>query len=311
MARSTLRAPYCRNVLGSCLAVVLIGHLPLPAAGQNRDPKAAIDMQAASREVIRTADQAADRFETEHLVVYIDKELLSAEEEQQFAATVERGFAAAVEYLQRTYDPAKGPAKPAYYLTNRAGISHAGATTVFLLARRVIPAPAIAIHESVHLLLIRSADPPRFREDLSPEEDARLTANYGPWLMEGLASFVSGEIAPQVGLEHDNLFHIGGNSTVDAEARRWLSEPRGMDVAPFVGSHGLPDNWLSDRRNVAAPYYVLSHSLVKYMVQHAGIATMVRLYEEHFEGTSSIEDDVKRVTGTDLQEWRRDWLEAI
>jgi hypothetical protein len=68
---------------------------------------------------------------------------------------------------------------------------------------------------------------------------------------------------------------------------------------------------LSDRRNVAAPYYVLSQSLIKYMVQRAGIATMVQLYEEHFDGALSIEEDVKRVTGTDLEEWRKDWLEAI
>jgi hypothetical protein len=293
------------------LALVLIAQVPLLAAGQNRDQQTAIDMQEASREVIRTADQAADRFETDHLVLYIDKGLLSTEEEQRFAATVERGFAATAGYLQRAYDPAKGPTKPAYYLTNRAGISHAGPTTIFLLARRVIPAPAIAIHESVHLLLIRNAPGGRFREDLSPEEDARLTASYGPWLMEGLASFVSDEIASQVGLEPANLFHDGGNPTVDDEARRWLGEPRGVNVAPFVGSHGLPDNLLSDRRNVAAPYYVLSQSLIKYMVQRAGIATMVQLYEEHFDGALSIEEDVKRVTGTDLEEWRKDWLKAI
>jgi hypothetical protein len=166
------------------------------------------------------------------------------------------------------------------------------------------------MHESVHLLLIPTAFTLRSREDLSPEEEEWLTAKYGPWLMEGLASFVSDEIASQVGLEPANLFHDGGNSTVDDETRRWLSEPRGANVVPFVGSHGRPDNLLSDRRNVAAPYYVLSQSLVKHMVRRAGIATMVRLYEEHLE-TRSIEDDVKRVTGTDLEEWRRDWLEAI
>jgi len=68
---------------------------------------------------------------------------------------------------------------------------------------------------------------------------------------------------------------------------------------------------LADRANAAAPFYVLGQSLVRYMVQRAGIATIVQLYEEHYDGTRSIEDDVKRVTGTDLQEWRQNWLRAI
>jgi len=93
-------------------------------------------MQRTSLEVVRTAPTDADRFDTEHLVLYIDKGLLSPDAERQFAAAVERGFVAVSEYIRRTYTPTPNAPKPSYYLTNRAGISHASATRVFLFARR-------------------------------------------------------------------------------------------------------------------------------------------------------------------------------
>ena len=82
-------------------------------------------------------------------------------------------------------------------------------------------------------------------------------------------------------------------------------------MLPFVGSHGVPEGLVADRQNVAAPFYVLGQSLIKYLVQHAGLAPIIRLYEEHFDGTRSIEDDVKRITGKDLSQWRTEWLAAI
>jgi hypothetical protein len=268
-------------------------------------------MQRASLEVVRTAPIDADRFDTEHLVLYIDKGLLSPDAERQFLGGIERGLVAVSEYLRRTYIPAPTAPKPAYYLTNRAGISHASATRVFLFARRVIPSPAISIHETVHLLLIRNPSAPRNRDDLSPEEDVRLMANSGVWLAEGFASYIADELAPRVQMEPAHLFFNGDNATVDDEARRWLGESRGNKVARFVGSHGIPDDFLADRPNVAAPFYILGQSFVKYLVRHAGIAAVVQLYEEHFDGTRSIEEDVRRVTGRDLPEWRRDWLTTV
>ena len=107
------------------------------------------------------------------------------------------------------------------------------------------------------------------------------------------------------------MFFDGDNSTVDAAARKWLEDPRGQKVAPFVGSHGIPEDLVADRPNVAAPFYVLGHSLVKFMIQRAGIPAMVRLYEEHFDATRSIEEDVKRVTGKDLSLWREEWLRSL
>jgi hypothetical protein len=138
-----------------------------------------------------------------------------------------------------------------------------------------------------------------------------MMAMTGVWLAEGFANYAEYELGPKLGLEPDRLFVKGDRTTVDAEARAWIREPRGAAVLPFVGSHGVPDGLLADRANVAPPFYVLSHSFIKHLVDRAGLAPIVRLYEQHFAGTRSIEEDVKRTTGRDLAEWRREWLRVI
>jgi hypothetical protein len=112
-------------------------------------------------------------------------------------------------------------------------------------------------------------------------------------------------------MDPDRLFVKGDQSTVDDEARRWMRDPRGIGVLPFAGSHGVPDNFLADRPNVAAPFYVLGQSFVKYLVQHTSLALMTQLYEEHYDGTHPIEQDVRRITGRDLLQWRIEWLHAL
>jgi hypothetical protein len=94
----------------------------------------------------------ADRIETDHVIVYIDNGLLPADAEQSFARNIERVFVATSTLLRRGFNRAsRRTPKATYYLTNRAGISHAEATRIFLYASRVIPSPTIAIHETVHL----------------------------------------------------------------------------------------------------------------------------------------------------------------
>jgi len=307
----------CRRCIAAVAACWVVSSINAPAksfglVAQNQDEDALRSMADGSREVVRTAPTAADRIETDHVVVYVDKGLLTTGAARKFAQNVDRMFVATSAYLQREFDPTvRKAARPVYYLTNRAGISHAESTRIFLNARRVIPSPAIVIHESVHLLLMTNPDSPRNRSDLTPQEDARLTASSGVWLVEGFAGYVSYELAPRLNMKPDHLFVKGDRTTLAKEARQWIRDPRGAMVLPFVGSSGLPEGFLADRANVAAPFYVLGQSFVNHLVQHAGLAAIARLYEEHFGGTQPIGDDVKRITGKDLVLWRKEWLEAI
>src|SRR5215510_3684335 len=82
------------------IVAVAIGVVGSPinsrAAGlsQNPDQDASRSLLDGSREVIRTASTRADRFETPHAIVYIDKGLLTAGAEQEFAGNIERIFVA-------------------------------------------------------------------------------------------------------------------------------------------------------------------------------------------------------------------------
>ena len=75
-----------------------------------------------------------------------------------------------------------------------------------------------------------------------------------------------------------SLFNRSGNRGVDGEAARYLSSPRGTDVLPYVGVPGEPPEMESERRRVAAPFYVLSQSFVKFLIARVGLANARELW---------------------------------
>jgi hypothetical protein len=79
----------------------------LNAGRQNRD------------EVVKTAPTEANRFESRHLILYIDKGLLTTDVEQKFSVDLEKGFVAASDYLRRTFDASKRGVK---FMIQRAGV---------------------------------------------------------------------------------------------------------------------------------------------------------------------------------------------
>ena len=300
--------PFGKYVLAAALAYpyVIFAQNPVPAVDK------ATSIQQREQDLIRNAAVDCDRFETDRLVLYIDKTLLSSSAEQQYASELDNSIAVTMRHLHRKFDARRRKVpKPTYYLTNRAGISHAEFTRAFLLARQAIPNRGIGIHEAVHLLLMLDPDAPRNRDDLPPEEDKRWTSITGVWLIEGFASYIASDLAEQLHLPLSGPFLKGNNSTVDAEAREWLKDPRGMAVAPYIGSRGAPETLVSDRANSAAPFYVLGQSFVKFMVAHAGLSAVERLYENHTNGRNTIEEDVRRITRIELTKWRQQWIDSL
>src|SRR5262245_57131921 len=233
----------------------LLALLLTDSVAQDRNAEAVATMKALEAELLRTAPTTCDRIEFPHLTVYFEKTLMAPEAERRFGERLDQGFAAVETLLRLRFDPkGRGLSKPNVYLTDRAGISRANSTLIILRASRVIPGISIAYHEMTHLLVAHNPAAPRNRDDLSPEEDARVTANSGVWLVEGFADYVSFEIAARFGIVPSDLFDEGKTPTeVDAHARAWLNDARGQAVVPFIGSHGLPDNLLADREHVAPP----------------------------------------------------------
>jgi hypothetical protein len=60
-----------------------------------------------------------------------------------------------------------------------------------------------------------------------------------------------------------------------------------------------------DRTGVARPFYVLSHSLAKHVVDAAGLASVVRAL------AGGDPDGLRQATGRSDEDWKREWLRAI
>jgi len=162
-------------------------------------------------------------------------------------------------------------------------ISTARARTILLPAYRVASRSAPYLHEIAHVLLPCRHAP--------------------PWFSEGLACYLESAVSERGGGYDSHLFSSDGNRGLDAHAARWLADPRGQRVLPFIGTRGLPPGIVADRHNVAAPFYVLSHSLVKYLADQVGIAALIRLAR-----AQRFAAELRRVTEKSAAAWRSAWL---
>jgi hypothetical protein len=73
-----------------------------------------------------------------------------------------------------------------------------------------------------------------------------------------------------------------------------------------VGREGEPPGLERDREGVARPFYVLSHSFTKYLVDTAGLATVLRLLDAR-----DVSAALPGETGRPLEAWRDGWLQAL
>ena len=102
------------------------------------------------------------------------------------------------------------------------------------------------------------------------------------------------------------IFSQGGNANVDRLAGGYLAGPRGRAVLPYVGSEATPPRLEQDRRGVAAPFYVLSHSFVKYLVERLGLERVKSLH-----GAADPARELEKRTGRPLDWWRDAWLAHV
>jgi hypothetical protein len=77
-------------------------------------------------------------------------------------------------------------------------------------------------------------------------------------------------------------------------------------VLPFVAGVGSPPEVWEERRQVAAPFYVLSHSFVKYLVEHAGLAVVKEVVD-----AEDVSAALERATKRSLGQWKAEWLASL
>jgi hypothetical protein len=109
----------------------------------------------------------------------------------------------------------RSPARLRFHLRTSIRISTARGRTIQLPAYRVVSRTAPYLHEIAHALLPCRHAP--------------------PWFSEGLACYLESVLSER-GVGYDShLFTPDGNRGVHADAARWLADPRGQNVLPFVG----------------------------------------------------------------------------
>jgi hypothetical protein len=223
------------------------------------------------------------RYETARATVSFDAHGLTPEQRERFVRLVDKGIADIESYLGEA--PAER-ARIAYQVRADIPISRTFRRTVELPLERVRTDTAPYLHETVHVLMrVRSR---------------------AMWLSEGFASFVQSSVAEQKGGYDGYVFSWGGNANVDRLARRHLARDTGKSVLPFVGGAGSPPEVWEERRQVAAPFYVLSHSFVKFLVEHAGLETVKLLVR-----AEDVDAALQRATKRGLGAWKADWLATL
>ena len=207
-----------------------------------------------------------------------------------FTQLVHQGLLDIESYLSVRFDADYfGREKIFYRVSSRVGMSSAHGSFVRFPLRRVDSRSAPYLHETTHVLMepIGKGRPPT-------------------WLTDGFASFVESHVAETYGGYDAGVFTRGGNRTVDEEARGHLNTTDGRRVEPFVRRSEEPPNLRRDRERTAPPYYVLSHSFVKFLVGEVGSSLVAALH-----GERDLSAGLRRETGRDTAKWKAAWLEEI
>ena len=232
------------------------------------------------------AQDARVRIESEHSVLEYRASELDAGAAQAFARLADDGVAD-VEALVAPGLPAwaRRTDRIRFVVSDRIDISRTWGRTVVLPLERVRERRAPYLHETVHALVPARGD--------------------RTWLSEGLACYLESYVAETRRGYDAHVFARAGDSGIHAEARRTLATAAGRAVLPWVGAAGSPPRLEEDRDGVARPYYVLSHSLVKHVVEAAGLAAVVRALVASEPGA------LEAQTGRSETAWRESWLAAL
>ena len=235
-----------------------------------------------NRSVVAELRENGVRVETERAILFFQAGQLSTEEMDRFGGLVDEGIV----YLQEYLGVTALDRRIQYFISDRIETSYSNSRSVFLPLSRVREHSAPYLHESSHVL--------------APCHDCPM------WFSEGLASYLQSWVSENRGGYDGVIFARRGNRGIDRDAMRWLNGERGQAVLPFIGRHGEPPAIQYDRSNVAAPFYVMSQSFVKYLADKAGMEKVRLLI-----AAGDFEAQMVEATGKSSEQWKAEWLAAL
>jgi hypothetical protein len=227
------------------------------------------------------------RFSRGNATLWFEKYSMGAAAMDEFAALAGQGIEDIKSFLQV---PRRAKSKIAdeirYFVSSDVEISYTNSRSVFLPAQRVRNRSAPYLHETFHALV--------------PCRHCPL------WFSEGFACYVQSYVAENFSGYDGAIFTQEGNGGVDADAAHWAASRGGKRVLPFIGKNGEPPALRSDRENVAAPFYVLSHSFVKFLAQDLEPAILYKISRSR-----DFRKAVKRHTGATPAKRKCQWLGSL
>jgi hypothetical protein len=260
-----------RSAIPVALAIFL-----MPEAGSSQGWR-------LDRQVALELQQSGAQQETEYAVLYFETGSLSQDQMSTFAGLVEKGLEDIASFLSV---PLPKDRKVRYFISSQFSTSHSRGRSIYLPLSRVGNQSAPYLHETVHSIVPCQSCP--------------------MWFSEGFASFVQSYVSEHMGGYDGIIFARKGNRGIDRDALRWLASERGQAVLPFIGKREEPPQINEDRTNVAAPFYVIAQSLVKYIVESADIKTLRLVMDD-----ADFENALERLTGKTPEQWKQTWLNRI
>jgi hypothetical protein len=226
------------------------------------------------------------RLETARATLYYEDGALTAAQAARFSELVEKGIADIEAYLRPAAAEGLREGRIVYHVGQDLPYSVTRGRNVSLMVERVRTDSAPYLHETVHVLV--------------------PSPNRSVWLTEGFASYVESYVSENLGGYDAHVFSKTGNRGVDGEAARWLGRDLGQSVLPFVGAPGEPPDIRAERRRVAAPFYVLSQSFAKFLVQRVGLGPVLQAVSSR-----DPEAELSRLSRRSVDEWKAEWLRSL
>ena len=245
------------------------------------------DAWMGDRDLMQELRADGVRYDRTGASVYFEKDTMTPQEMDAFSNLVDQGIKD-IEGLLKIPDERRREqaGKIFFFVSSKIDIGRSRFRTVMLPLWRVQNEVAPYLHETAHIVARCESCP--------------------MWFSEGFASWVQSHVSETIGGYDAKVFARRGNRGVDADAVRYLNTAQGQSVLPFVLEGGEPPDIVAERRAVGAPFYVLSQSLVKYLVEHAGVEKVMGL-----SASSDFDAELARVMEKTPEEVKRDWLGAI
>jgi hypothetical protein len=226
------------------------------------------------------------RVEKPHATLLYEQGSLTPAEASRFSGLLDKGVIDVESYLRPAAPGGLREGPIVYRVGPSLRYSMTRGRTVSLMLERVRSDSAPYLHETVHVLV--------------------PSPNRSVWLSEGFASYVESYVSENMGGYDARVFTKTGNRGVDSEAARWLGREAGRTVLPWVGTPGAPPEMEEQRRRVAAPFYVMSQSFSKFLVEKLGLARVVALVSSR-----DPEGALRRLSGRRVDDWKADWLRTL